>query len=169
MTTDYQTLGCATCAHAISRFNGGNGATTCSLLRSRIVSYGKQVPEDRPEDCPLPPLLTSEPMTHSEHHLRAILTLIDDEAQVVEVDPTTSRQHHGYVSALQETETGWERASPTHAVIDIEGDTMGRGLSAEDAIADAIKRAYRHKRDAHMQLREDVQDLRQALTRLGLA
>jgi hypothetical protein len=46
--------GCATCPHATSRFNNGNGATTCAKLAERIVSYGHKKPETRPNGCPLP-------------------------------------------------------------------------------------------------------------------
>lgn len=45
--------GCDSCEHSTSRFNGGRRATTCSLLRERIVAYGPDTPT-RPGECPRP-------------------------------------------------------------------------------------------------------------------
>lgn len=45
--------GCSQCPHAVFRFNGGNGATTCDLLGSKIVAYGHKVPTENPAECPL--------------------------------------------------------------------------------------------------------------------
>ena len=45
-------VACSGCEHAVRRFNGGRGATTCDLLGGRIVAYGR-TPTTQPSECPL--------------------------------------------------------------------------------------------------------------------
>ncbi len=79
-------------------------------------------------------------MTASEH-LRAILNrMYGDEPKVLAV------------AEQREMHPGWEgwvnipgaMLRPTHVVIDVEGDIVGRGMSEDDAVADAINSAHKY-------------------------
>ena len=62
---------------------------------------------------------------------------------------------------------GYEPRPPTHVVFDSEGEILGRGLSEDDAVLDALLRALAQEHARFVELHERVSDFRSALARLG--
>ena len=62
---------------------------------------------------------------------------------------------------------GCEPRPPTHVVFDSEGEILGRGLSEDDAVLDALLRALAQEHELLFELRGRVCEFRSALKGLG--
>lgn len=70
--------------------------------------------------------------------LRGLLTIVDPEAEVIKVTEAAV-----WANGIRDVPVPGGLATPTHAVFDADGDAIGRGLSEDEAIADAVAAAYR--------------------------
>jgi hypothetical protein len=99
-------------------------------------------------------------------HLARILEAVD--GQLVEA----TAEYQGQTYRVQYDNVGvglrgCEPRPPTHVVFDCDGEILGRGLSADDAVLDALLRTQQQDRNAFVELRERVADFHSALARLS--